>query len=986
MKRFPAVVSFLTCALASFGLTAQARPDPRALLSHLPLSFEPVGGGFSAFGPNYRLALDQSSLNLTWRTATGTAGMLRLRLSGADPRGTLEGEGRLPTEINYFVGSAAQWRSAVPQYARVRVRHAYPGVDLLFYGSENSLEFDFDLSPGADPRQIRIDIGGASGARIERGALVLSTSAGEVRFSRPLVHQTAHGKRRAVSGRFALAGPHSIRFELGAYDRALPLVIDPVVSFSTYFGGTNNEAARGVAVDSSGNIYIAGYTTTRNLPVSATAVQPAYGGDTTNYQTGDAFVAKFTPTGSLAAMTYLGGSGDDLGSSLALDSSGNVYVTGYTNSHNFPVTTNAYQQNMAGAGGNQLFTIGDAFIVKLNSSLSKIVYATYLGGVADESAQAIAVDSAANAYLAGITLSNNFPVTAGAVQTTFRGSGGQPVTDFGVPFFVTGDAFVSKVSADGSKLLFSTYLGGSQDDAATSIAVDAAGNVYVGGFTISTDFPTRNALQTVNKGQDLTNFFYHLGDAFIAKLNPTGTALLYSTYLGGKGDDAISAIAVDSSGNLYATGATSSADFPVTTGVFQPVYGGPNGDTGQSERVVGDAFAVKLKPDGSGLVFATFIGGLGDDSGQAIAVDSSGNVFIGGSTASSNFPVTPDATQSRYAGAGGEHFNGDLIGDGFVTVLNPTATQLVFSTFLGGGLDDSVEGLAIDSADNIYVAGVTMSNNFPVSSGSFQSTYGGYSQTGRIYGDAILARFTAPNLSVPVAPAAGIVNAASGVGGQISPGEIIVIYGSNMGPTTLAQTQLNSVGMVATTLAGTQVLINNVPAPMIYTSAGQLAAVVPYEIAGQSTVPVVVSYNGNKSAPVTIPVAASVPGLFTANEQGTGQAAALNQDNTYNSSNNPAARGTVIQLFGTGEGLISPALPDGALATSAPYPKPMLPVSATIGGQPATVEYAGTAPEGVAGFFQINLVIPMSVNPGNVPVVITVGGASSPSAVTIAVQ
>lgn len=1078
------VVAVLSCALVS-----AAHPgDPRALLSNLPLSFESGAAGYSASGSSYYLTVTQSGIEFNWVANAKRPGTLRMRLLDANPHASLKGADPLPTLVNYFLGSAANWRTGVPRYARVRLRNAYPGVDLLVYGSGKSLEFDFDLAPGADPRRIRLDFDGATGARVDDGALLLSTPQGEVRWSRPVAYQTGAAERRRVAGRFVLEGKGRVGFRLGNYDRSRALVIDPVVSFATYFGGSNNEAARGVAVDSSGNTYIAGYTTTRTLPVSSNAVQPAYGGESTSYQTGDAFVAKFTPTGSLAAMTYLGGSADDLASSLAVDSAGNVYVAGYTNSHDFPVSANAYQNHLIGAGGNLLFTVGDAFIVKLNSSLSKIVYSTFLGGTLDEAATAIAVDAAGNAYVTGITLSQNFPVTNGAVQKTFRGSGGQPMTDFGVPFFVTGDVFVSKLSADGSQLVFSTYLGGSADDAATSIAVDASGNVYVAGFTISNDFPTTaNAAQTVYKGMEPSNFFYHLGDGFVTKLNATGTALLFSTYLGGNGDDAVTGIAVDASGSVYATGATTSQNFPVTSGALQTTNSGPTADSGASERVVGDAFVTRLKPDGSGLVFSTFLGGQGDDAGHAIAVDAAGNVFVGGSTASNNFPLTTDATQSRYGGAGGEHNNNDLIGDGFLTVLNATGTKAVFSTFLGGGMDDSIEGLAIDTADNVYVAGVTMSANFPVSNGAYQGKFGGVGPTARIYGDAFLARFSAPtfgaiaaapanvsfsynagapkppvvtvalsgptlvpftvntssaswlsvapssgqtpaNLNVtvdpaglapntysatitvssgapgitaasipvsltvggtpggPVVTAAGIVNAASGAGGGIAPGEMVVIYGLNLGPSSLAPLQLNSSGMVATSLGGTQVMFNNVAAPLIYSSAGQVSAVVPYEVAGQTSLPVQVTYNGNSSAAVSIPVTVSAPALFTINQQGTGQAAALNQDYSLNGSGSPAARGSVIQLFGTGEGAIQPALPDGALAGSAPFPTPALPVSATIDGQPAQVQYKGTAPGGVAGFLQVNLIVPANARSGSVPVVITVGNASSPAGVTIAVQ
>ena len=404
------------------------------------------------------------------------------------------------------------WRTDVPHFKRVRIADVYPGIDLVVYNVERSLEFDFEIAPGGDPRRIGFDLDGASEIGIEDGGLRIASAAGTLRWSRPVVYQKGSGGRREVPGRLRIDGTH-VDFIVGGYDSSRPLVIDPVLSFSTYFGSIGNEAARGIGTDAAGNIYIAGVTTSRNLPVSANAAQPAYGGQTTQYQTGDAFVAKFSPAGSLLAMTYLGGSRDDLASSLAVDASGNVFVTGYTNSTDFPFSARAYQPRMAGAGGNTLFTIGDAFVVKLNSSLSQILYSTCIGGLQDEAGIALAIDSAGNAYIAGITLSRDFPITAGAYQTFYRGAGGQPPTDFGTPFFITGDVFVSKLSADGSQLLFSTYLGGSLDDAATSIAVDPAGNVYVAGFTVSSNFPvTAGALQTTFRGVESENEFYNLGD------------------------------------------------------------------------------------------------------------------------------------------------------------------------------------------------------------------------------------------------------------------------------------------------------------------------------------------------------------------------------------------------------------------------------------------------------------------------------------------
>jgi uncharacterized protein (TIGR03437 family) len=1048
----------------------------------LPLRFEPNGADeYLFFGRNYRLSVNRTELVLRAAGASANSRDVRMRLAGADPGARIEGAGLMSSQTNYLIGSASHWRRGVPNYSRVRIRGAYPGIDLVVYGAEGSLEFDFEIAPGADPRRIRFDVEGAAELQVEDGALSIAGPAGKIRWSRPVVYQEDRGARRPVPGEFRLRGKR-VAFEVGRYDRGRKLVIDPVLSFSTYFGNIGNEAARGIGVDGAGNVYIAGYTTSRNLPVSTNAVQPAYGGQTTQYQTGDAFVAKFSSTGALLAMTYLGGARDDLASSLAVDAAGNVYVTGYTNSVDFPFSPKAYQPRMAGAGGNTLFTVGDAFVVKLNSGLSQILYSTCIGGLRDEAGIAIAIDASGAAYIAGITLSADFPTTPGAYQTLYRGAGGQPNTDFGGPFFITGDAFVSKLSPDGSQLVFSTFLGGTLDDAATAIAVDSAGNVYVGGFTVSRNFPvTPQALQTSFRGSEQQNEFYNLGDAFITKLNPTGTALVYSTYLGGSGDDAVAAIAVDASGSVYATGATTSSDFPVTAGVFQRFNAGPFSDD-FAERIVGDAFAVKLKPDGSGLVYGTYLGGSADDSGKAIAIDAAGNAYIGGNTASTDFPVTSDGFQKAFAGGGGEHNNGDLEGDGFVAVLDAAGARETYGSYLGGSMDDGIQGIALDPAGNIYVTGVTMASNFPVLAGAYQPRYGGAGSSGRVLGDSFVAKFGAssaltaapasvtvsyalgapkpspvtvaisapaamaftvsvpasapwltvtpasgqtpatltvnidpgglaagpynatitisstgtPALTVPVNltvtgtgaipqfTVAGVVNSASGAAGPVAPGEILTIFGSNMGPqlTTLV---LGSDGRVASTLAGTRVLFDGVAAPMIYTSAGQLSCVTPYSVGGKTTTQIQISYNNVLSTVLSLPVAASAPGLYTVNQQGSGQAAALNQDNTFNSSSNPAATGSIVVVYGTGEGQTIPAVPDGTVATSV-VPKPQLSVTATVGGKPATVQYAGTAPSFVVGAFQLNLVIPDGISPGDAAVVVTVGTVSSKAGVTVAVK
>jgi uncharacterized protein (TIGR03437 family) len=968
------------------GQLANPNHGAQKLLSGTPLYFEPGNnGGYVARVPGYRLSLRQSGLDLIWDGAAKRGGGLHMRLACANAGAQMEGVDPLPSHTSYFLGAdVARWRTGVPNYGRVRWRNVYKGVDLVLYGSEKSLEFDFDVAPGASPSAIRMDVSGSARTRIVDGALVLETGGGEVRWSRPAIYQTVAGVRRSVPGHFVLEGRGCVGFEVGAYDRALPLVIDPVVVFSTYFGSANNEAGHGIALDGAGNIYIAGYSSSDNLPVSVNAVQPAYGGNTAAFQTGDGFVAKFSPSGSLLAMTYLGGAKDDFATALAVDSAGNVYVTGYTNSTDFPVTANAYQKHMAGEGGNTLFTFGDAFITKLNSSLSQMVYSTYLGGTQDEGAGAIAIDSSGNAYVAGITLSLDFPVTAGVFQRGFHGSGGQPNTDYGVPAFITGDAFITKLSADGSQLVFSTYLGGSLDDAATAIAVDSGGNVYVAGYTISTDFPTTaHALQRVYAGAEVQNEFYNLGDAFIAKLNPTGTALLYSTYLGGEGDDAVSAIAVDSAGNLYATGATTSTNFPVTAGAFQTKYAGPAIDL-YAERIVGDAFVVKLKPDGTGLVYSTYLGGSMDDHATAIAIDAGGNVFVGGDTASMDLPITSNATQKTNGGGGGEHSDGDTMGDGFLAVLNPTATSEIFATYLGGIMDDAVEGLAIDAADNICVTGVTMSANFPVTSGAFQSKYGGNSMVGRIYGDAFLAKFSAPSFGSPVV--FQVQNAESGAT-TLAPNTWVSIFGSGLAPDSRVwQTSDFLNNLLPTALDGVSVTMNGLPAYVYYISATQINVLTPPNLAA-GAVQVVVTSGGIASSAFTATTKTISPSFFifgggpyVAAVHPSGSFEYIGPTTLYPGASSPAAPGETIEVFANGFGVTDVAVTAGSETQSGSLqPLPVV----TIGGVEATVTFAGLISPGL---YQFNVVVPNSLPAGDAPISATYNGATTQSGMLITIQ
>jgi hypothetical protein len=586
----------------------------------------------------------------------------------------------------------------VPSYAQVKYEGVYPGVDLVYYGNQRQIEYDFVVAPGADPNQIKLSFAGADGMRLDAasGDLVVKVGNDEVRFRKPAVYQpvvTAVSSPRsnpvaAATGldarhsfprsgitrhsSFVLASNNEVAFRVAGYDPERALVIDPVLSYSTYLGGSGADYGYGIAVDSAGNAYVTGQTTSTDFP-TANPIQGTC--DNCAYETGgDAFVAKLNPTGSaLVYSTYLGGSRHDTGQSIAVDAAGNAYVTGWTMSSDFP-TFNPLQ--LSNEGGN-----GDAFVAKLNAYGSALMYSTYLGGSGYDAGSGIAVDGAGNAYVTGYTESSDFP-TANPLQYCDNcGSG-------------NGDAFVAKLNAAGSALMYSTYLGGSERDEADGIAVDAAGSAYVTGTTDSTEFPTANPLQANCDYCRSTS-----RDAFVAKLNAAGSALMYSTYLGGSGDDSGDAIAVDAAGNAYVTGTTDSTDFP-TAKALQPILGGVLGG-------VYDAFVAKLNPAGIALVYSTYLGGSSDDFGKAIAVDAAGNAYVTGATESTDFPTAKPLQGTC------DNCVHNVSGDAFVAKLNPAGSALVYSTYLGGSGFDEGLGIAVDEASNAYGTGYTESPDFP---------------------------------------------------------------------------------------------------------------------------------------------------------------------------------------------------------------------------------------------------------------------------------
>jgi Bacterial Ig-like domain (group 3)/Beta-propeller repeat len=623
--------------------------------------------------------------------ASKAGGALRMKLRNANPAAKVTGADELPGTSNYFIGNdPAKWRTNVRTYAKVKYEGIYPGIDLVYYGKQRQLEYDFVVAPGADPRRIRFEVRGAKRIRREgNGELMFKVGEEEIRWHKPVVYQEKDGRRQEVAGHYALTGTNRVGFEVAKYDASRPLYIDPLI-YSTYLGGSGPDDGWGIAADSAGNAYISGSTESIDFP-TVNPLQPTLSGH------GDAFVAKINPAGSaLVYSTYLGGSLWNGAEGIAVDGAGNAYVTGQTTSTDFPTTPGAFQTVCN--GGSNCDSDGDAFVAKLNPEGSALVYSTYLGGSNFDVGEGIAVDSAGNAYVSGVTDSADFPTTPGAFQTVCNG---------GSDCFPNGDAFVTKLNCTGTALVYSSFLGGSWEDLGVGIALDSADNAYVTGGTGSTDFPTVNPLQGTNGG----GYF----DAFVAKINAAGSALVYSTYLGGSLDDYGTGIAVDGAGNAYITGETTSANFP-TMNPLQPANGGGTGGD--------DAFVAKINAAGSALVYSTYLGGAGAEQGNGIAVDSAGNAYVAGISFSTNFPIV-NALQKRKKGET----------DVFLSKLNATGSGFFYSTYLGGGgrfANTSGASVAVDNAGNVYIAGSTSSTQFPTMNPLQPSNAGG--------GDAFVAK------------------------------------------------------------------------------------------------------------------------------------------------------------------------------------------------------------------------------------------------------
>jgi len=596
---------------------------------------------------------------------------IKLSFPGANPYPRLEPFHRLDTVVSYFIGNdPAKWHVAVPVWGGVRYKDLYPGIDLEITGENGRLVQRLVARLGADLSAVRLRVEGADAVELAGGeGLHLTTTVGD--FTLSLL---------TVEGATPDGQPTTLNLKPETFDIASPFSPAPLLPstsaqssellYATFLGGSESDYVYSIAVDSSGAAYLTGSTYSSGFPTTPGVFDPTFNGSD------DAFVAKLNAAGSaLLYATFLGGGGSDGGHSIAVDGSDAAYVAGHTFSYDFPTTPGAFDPTYNGGW--------DAFVVKLNAVGNALLYATLLGGSSWEYG-IIAVDASGAAYLTGETGSSDFPTTPGAFDPTYNGNG---------------DAFVVKLNAAGSALLYATFLGGSGSDFGEGIAVDASGAAYVTGYTFSSNFPTTPSAfdPTFNGSQD----------AFVAKLNVAGSALLYATFLGGSSNEKGLGITVDSSGAAHVTGFTRSSDFPTTPGAYDTTFNGYD-----------DAFVVKLNPSGTALAYATFLGGNSDDWGEGIAVDANGVAYVTGGTLSSDFPTTPGAFDTTH--------NGDE--DAFVVKLNPSgagSADLAYATFLGGSGGDGSSGIAVDGSGNVYVTGGTESFDFPTTLGAYDSTFNG---------------------------------------------------------------------------------------------------------------------------------------------------------------------------------------------------------------------------------------------------------------------
>ncbi|MEN3040989.1 MAG: SBBP repeat-containing protein [Bacteroidia bacterium] len=621
-----------------------------------------------------------------------TGHVLRMYHVGASSSLRALGQNPLPAYHNYLIGNDPhRWASRVPLYGELILEDIYPGIAQRWYFEEGRLRYDYIVAPGADPAAIQLRIQGAYDIQVRENRLLLRTRFGFVEVCDLQAYQLIEGRRHPVPVRWEVTG-EKVRLVTGPYNKRAPLIIDPYV-WSQVLGGGDADVAHDIALAPPNRLLVVGMTHSPTFPTTTGAYD-------TSHEGVDGFLTRLNrSTGALEYSTFIGGTNTDEIYAIAIGASGELFLTGYTVSLTFPTTPGSYRPTKPSTGGDK-----DAFIVRLSADGTTLLYGTYIGGNSIDEARDIAVDASGRVYIAGFTQSSasSFPVTPGAYDNSLGG---------------TSDAFVVKLNpANGGvgDLLYGTYIGGSTGDEASCIAVDALGKAYVGGFTFSTNFPTVPGSFDLTAGSG--------GSGFLVKLNATGSGLEYGTYIAGNNVTAVADLVIDKNGIVYLTGSTTATDFPTTPGSYD----------GTVQPISRDAFVMKLDPNPGiqpalQLKFSTVVGRTGDVRGEAIAIDTNGNVYVAGKVSGTNvnFPTTSNSISQTYGG------NDDAI----AFMLNSQGSQLLYSTFIGKANEDGAYAVAVDSAGNMYVAGFTESSDFPSNVGA------GYQGAS----DAFVMRINAPS-------------------------------------------------------------------------------------------------------------------------------------------------------------------------------------------------------------------------------------------------
>jgi hypothetical protein len=753
------------------------------------------------------------------QSTTGVA--LALQFLGANPHVIIDGADRAAGNFNYFHGNdATDWQTDVPRYREIVYRELWPGVDLRLSEKHGALKYEFHLRPGANVADIQLAYRGADRVALDSdGGLLINTGLGTLHDAAPVSFQDIDGVRVPVQSRYALDAKNGYSFRVGAGYRAdRELIIDPGVEYSTFLGGTADEIGNGIAVDTAGNAYIVGTTQSPDFTTTAGAFDRTGAVSTVS----DVFVAKLNPAGTaLVYATFIGGVDFEWGRAIAIDSAGNAYIAGQTKSSDFPTTKGAFDRSLGiPANCPRCATDNyDAFVTKLNATGSALVYSTYLGGASDiDDALSIAVDAAGSAYVAGETGSSDFPTTPGAFRTTRNASY---------------DAYVTKLNPAGSGLVYSTFIGGSQVDFAARIAVDASNSAYVLGNTSSPDFPTTpGAFDTSQNGSF---------DLFLLKLNAAGSNLVYSTFLGGMAFESAGGLAIDSTGNAYVSGGTSSPDYPVTPGAFQTASQSSGG---------GGGFVTKVNATGSALVFSTF---LGDAGVNGIALTSAGNMWLTGGTTSLIFPVTPDAFQGfLHAGANSS--------EAFISELKSDGTgPLMYSTYLGGSDTDYGTDVKLDSAGNVYITGTTRSSDFPTTPSAFDRVFKG--QPDIFWGDAFITKLALNGTPPPPPPLPTVAT--------VTPAAIVPVGGNPVTITVTLTSGAQGTGAVVALVSSNPAVLS-VPASLTIPTGAQTGTVTATTsvVPANTAVTVTATYNNSSQGttitlqPVPPPAALNSIGFF----------------------------------------------------------------------------------------------------------------------------